>query len=95
MRTGNIPANAELTSNEDGSVLITLTNEDGDVLDTYVIDPITGKGTTVNGDAIDLPQTGNNAFGTAAGIAAAISMTIAGAFVMLKSGKLKKKEFED
>ena len=94
-RTGFTPAKAELTNNEDGTVTIKLTNENGAVMDTYVIDPVTGKGKDISGSVVDLPKTGNNALGTVAAVAAAISMTVAGAFVLSKAGKPKKEEGDE
>ena len=58
VKTGVTPADAALTREEDGMVSIVLTDEDGAVLDTYTIDPKTGRGTESDGEAIDLPQTG-------------------------------------
>lgn len=59
-KTGVTPANAELTEIETGQYEITLTDDAGAVLDTYVIDPVTGVGTNSNNEEINLPQTGNN-----------------------------------
>ena len=58
VKTGVTPADAALTREEDGMVSIVLTDEDGAVLDTYTIDPKTGRGTESDGEAVDLPQTG-------------------------------------
>ncbi len=44
----------------DGMYEIVLKDKDNKVLDTYTIDPKTGKGTNSANEKVDLPQTGNN-----------------------------------
>lgn len=58
-KTGITAAKAEITSKGD-TYEITLTDDEGNVLDVYTIDPLTGVGTDTEGETVDLPQTGNN-----------------------------------
>ena len=69
----------------------TLTDEEGNELDTCTIDPTTGIGTDTEGEEVNLPQTGNNAPEAASTAAAAVMMVIAGAFAAVRSGFLRKK----
>ena len=55
-----------ITVDEDGNVNIEIHSDDGTVLDTYKVDPVTGKGTNSAGDEIDLPQTGFSFIATVA-----------------------------
>ena len=56
--TENLKAVSEKDANE--NLVITILDDEENVVDTYTIDPATGKGTSASGDAVDLPQTGNN-----------------------------------
>ena len=81
--------------NTDGKVTIQISNEyDGHVstADYYIVDPVTGKGQTISGEEINLPQTGNNSASAAAAAGTALLLTIGGFFTMMKSGMLRKKE---
>lgn len=81
---------------EDGTLVgFTLTNANGETLAVYTVDPITGEGTSHDGSAVNLPQTGNNAAGTAAVADGALLLTVSGLFAVLKSGVLRKKEEQD
>ena len=60
-KTGTAPADAALQRNDDGTYAIALKDSSGKDLDTYVIDPKTGKGVNAANESVDLPQTGNNA----------------------------------
>ena len=71
-----------------------MTDADGNLLDTYVIDPVTGVGTGSDGKEVNLPQTGNNSLGTAA-TAAALALTLTGVFVVTKSDIIRKKKEEE
>ena len=51
---------ADITSVTDNEYEITLKDINGNILDVYTIDPITGKGTNSADEEVDLPQTGNN-----------------------------------
>ncbi len=80
-KTGTTPA---VTSSitENGKTVITLLDENGEILDTYTIDPATGKGTTSNGAEVNLPQTGITSKATASTAVAAIAVTTAGIALM-------------
>ena len=93
-KTGTTPAKAEATTNADGTLSIVLTDESGKVLDTYVIDPVTGIGTSSDGSEVNLPQTGNNSMKTVAATSAALALTLLGSFAVVKSGVIRKKEDE-
>ena len=93
-KTGTTPAKAETTTNADGTLSIVLTDESGKVLDTYVIDPVTGIGTSSDGSEVNLPQTGNISMKTVAATSAALALTLLGSFVVVKSGVIRKKEDE-
>ena len=58
-KTGITATKAEITAKGD-TYEITLTDDEGNVLDVYTIDPLTGVGTDTEGETVDLPQTGNN-----------------------------------
>ena len=87
------PAKAEAETNEDGSLSIILSDENGNVLDTYTIDPETGIGTDANGNEVNLPQTGNNSYNTLLTVIGAILLMIAGGFIMIRFRR-KKEEIE-
>ncbi len=93
-KTGTTPAKAEATTNADGMLSIILSDENGKVLDTYVIDPVTGIGTSSNGSEVNLPQTGNNSLKTVTAASAALTLTLIGSFAVIKSDVIHKKEDE-
>ncbi len=93
-KTGTTPAKAEASTNADGTLSIVLSDENGNVLDTYVIDPVTGIGTSSNGSEVNLPQTGNNSLKTVTAASAALALTLIGSFAVVKSGVIRKKEDE-
>lgn len=92
LKPGKTPAKAESSDNGNGTVSITLTDENGEILDIYTVDSETGKGTDSNGDNVDLPQTGNNDLRTAAAVAAAAVLMVTGAFAA--GAALRRKEEE-
>ena len=71
----------------DGKVQIMLRdpveNED---YDTYIVDAVKAVGTDAEGGAVNLPQTGNNAAGTAAASAAAVVLMLAG-FALIRASR--------
>lgn len=75
-QNGTAPAASETKDNGDGTYSIILSDENGDVIDTYTV---------------DLPQTGNNAVGTAAAVTAAAALTLMGA-LMIGSAIFRKKD---
>ncbi|MDE5769925.1 MAG: LPXTG cell wall anchor domain-containing protein, partial [Oscillospiraceae bacterium] len=52
--------NAVINKTATGQYEMTLTDDSENVLDIYVIDPVTGIGTDSNDEEVNLPQTGNN-----------------------------------
>lgn len=93
-KTGTTPAKAEATTNADGMLSIVLTDENGKVLDTCVIDPVTGIGTSSDGSEVNLPQTGNNSPKTITATSSALVLALFGSYAVVKSGVLRKKEDE-
>lgn len=94
-KNGTVPSRADAKINKDGSVSIELTNKDGSVIDTYTVDAVSGEGTNSKGEAVSLPQTGNNAPDTVAKASASAFLTLAGLFAVLKSGIFRKKREND
>ena len=95
LKHGTRSVSASAMVNTDGKVTIQISNEyDGHVstADYYIVDPVTGKGQTISGEEINLPQTGNNSASAAAAAGTALLLTIGGFFTMMKSGMLRKKE---
>lgn len=86
------PAKTTAVTNEDGTVSIQLFDAEGNLLDTYVIDPVTGIGTGSHDDEVNLPQTGNNSFNTAVTATTAVVLTLTGIFAVAKSGMIHKKK---
>lgn len=90
-----LPANAEATANDDGTLSIVLTDASGNVLDTYIIAPETGIGKDSSGAEVNLPQTGNNSMGTLMTASGAVLLVFAGIFVMMKSGVIRRRKEEE
>ena len=91
-KTGVTPANAELTETEDGQYEIILTDDSGDTLDTYVINPVTGVGTNSNNEEINLPQTGNNSMQNLLIAIGAFVFAGVGFYAVKSSGVIRRKE---
>ena len=93
-KTGVTPANAKITARSEEACEITLTDENGNVLDVYTVDPKTGTGTDSSNAEVNLPQTGNNAM-TNWLLCVGAAMFMAFGFGAVKaSGALKRKEDE-
>lgn len=89
-KTGVTAASAEVKPISDDKYEIVLKDADGNILDTYTINPETGIGTNSSNDAVDLPQTGmSGAHKAIAGLAAL--MTLTGVALVAKS----RREDED
>lgn len=88
------PDNASAMELPNGSVSIQLFGADGELLDTYIIDPVMGIGISENGSSVNLPQTGNNSRKPVAVASAALVLTLLGSYAVVKSGVLRKKEDE-
>ena len=55
-KTGIVPANAEITARSENACEITLTDENGNILNVYTVDPKTGTGTDSSNAEVNLPQ---------------------------------------
>ena len=93
-KTGVTPANAKITARSEKACEITLTDENGNVLDIYTVDPKTGTGTDSSNAEVNLPQTGNNSM-TNWLLCVGAALFMAFGFGAVKaSGVLKRKEDE-
>lgn len=85
-KTGNTPAKAALLETADGNYAITLTDEDGEVLDVYTVNPETATGTNMANEVVSLPQTGySDIYKVLVGLATL--MTISGVTLIVKTRK--------
>lgn len=91
-KTGVKPAVTESVENKNGTLTVYLKDANGEVLDTYVIDSKTGKGTNSNDENVNLPQTGNNSPVNLLAFLSSVAMVLSGLFITFKSGKIRKKE---
>jgi predicted lactoylglutathione lyase len=90
-KTGKSAENTEITVNQNGMYEISITDNSGNLLDTYTINPENGKGKNSKGEEVNLPQTGNNSVGTAVATTSAFVLTITGVLAIIKSGIFNKK----
>ena len=66
----------EIVSRSDSAYEFAVKDKEGNVLDTYMIDPQTGTGISASGEEIDLPQTGMSSLHKVfAGLAALMGIT--------------------
>lgn len=85
-KTGNTPAKAALLETADGNYAITLTDEDGKVLDVYTVNPETATGTNMANEVVSLPQTGySDIYKVLVGLA--VLMTVGGVTLIVKTRK--------
>ena len=91
-KTGTAVAKTSLTKNDSGNAVIALFDQNGKLLDTYVIDPQTGKGVNAANAAVDLPQTGNNAPNNLLLMLLALVMSGLGAIGIKRSGIITRKD---
>lgn len=83
-KTGNTPAKAALFETADGNYAITLTDEDGEVLDVYTVNPETATGTNMANEVVSLPQTGySDIYKVLVGFATL--MTVSGVTLIVKT----------
>lgn len=92
--TGIIAAKAEININSEELYEITLSDDSGNVLDTYVIDPDTGTGANSTGEEINLPQTGNNSMKNILIALSAIALIGLGLYAIKKSGMIRREGYE-
>ncbi len=76
----------------DNKCEIELKDKDGNLLDTYTIDPNTGKGTDSANKAVDLPQTGTNAVNDWMYAVAAILLIGFGVLTLQRSGVYRRRK---
>ena len=86
--------NATIRNNDKGEREITITDKTGKVLGKYTVDPQTGTGTDSEGEAVDLPQTGNNSMTHLLILLGAIMSVVIGAFAIKASGMIRRRENE-
>ena len=87
-KTGVTAASAEVKPISDDKYEIVLKDADGNILDTYTINPETGIGTNSSNEAVDLPQTGmSSAHKAIAGLAALMTLT---GVALVKKGRRKE-----
>ncbi len=91
-RTGITPVESEYVENKDGTITVYLKDADNEILDTYVIDPISGTGTNSNNEEVNLPQTGRNSLANLIMWIAAVMMIFAGGLMVFKSSRIHKKD---
>ena len=85
-KTGITPFCADLSENADGIYEITLTDENGNILDVYTVAPSTAKGTDQAGEEVNLPQTGySNIYKVI--VSFATLMIVSGATMVVKTRK--------
>ena len=83
-KTGNAPAKSALLETADGNYAITLTDEDGEVLDVYTVNPETATGTNMANEVVSLPQTGySDIYKVLVGLATL--MTVGGGTLIVKT----------
>jgi LPXTG-motif cell wall-anchored protein len=85
-KTGKIPTKTEATVNDNGTLAIQLLDEDANILDTYTIDQVTGKGTDSSGEEVNLPQTGYSDIYKFV-VVFAVLMIVSGAVIIVKTKK--------
>ena len=93
-KTGIIAAAAEITARSEDAYEITLTDENGGVLDVYTVDPKTGVGTDSSDTEVNLPQTGNNAMTNRLICIGAVLLIGFGLLAVKASGTSKRKKGE-
>ena len=93
-KTGVTPANAEITARSEEACEITLTDENGNILNVYTVDPKTGTGTDSSNTEVNLPQTGNNSVANWLLCVGAAMFMALGFGAVKASGVLKRKEDE-
>ena len=86
IRTGKEAAEAVVIPVTAKYYKIEIKDENGNILDTYSINPKIGIGTTSDNEVVNLPQTGNNSRKNLFTAFAALLMTILGAAAMKFSG---------
>lgn len=73
---------------------IKMKDTDGNILDNYTIDPETAEGTNSAGEAVSLPQTGNNSMMNILGVLVAFMLIGIGLYAVKTSGNSRYKKEE-
>ncbi len=94
-KTGIEPYTSTYTEKDDGTLTITLFDEDGKVLDKYVVHSKTGIGFNQNGEQVDLPQTGNNSLRHIFIASISVFLILLGLFAISKSGIIRRKRDDE
>ncbi len=94
-KTGITAASAEIRTVSDEEYEIILKDADGNILDTYTIDPETGIGTNSSNEAVDLPQTGNFSTRSLLTAIGAVLMIAFGAAAIVCSGVLGRRKSDE
>ena len=94
-KTGKDAADTVTKDNRDGTYSIILSDDKGNVLETYTIDPATGKGKNSRGEDVDLPQTGNNSMKNVVSTVVAVTFMTVGAAAVYVSGVGRKKKDDE
>ncbi len=90
-KTGVESYRSDYVENSNGTLTITLYDEQGNILDTYTVHSKTGVGFNSNGDEVDLPQTGNNSLAPILIVLASLLFIILGAYAIKVSGVVDDK----
>ena len=81
----------ELNITPDGQREIILKDNEGNVLDTYTVDPVTGEATNSADEVISLPQTGNNSVRNILIVLGAFALIGFGIAAAMLSGILRRR----
>ena len=91
-KTGIRVGNASAQRNEDGTLTIVLSDQQGSTLETYTIDPKTAVGTDSTAQTVDLPKTGKNHLTQLLLLCGAFLASAAGACLVAASGLLRRRK---
>ena len=83
---------AKIGRRDQDKLIITLSDDSGEIVDFYFVDAATGSGEDANGVKINLPQTGNNAVSDLLLVVAALMMIAAGAVTLSASGIIRRRK---
>ena len=94
-KTGTAPAASSCQDNGDGTLTITLLDQDGSVLDIYTVNANDGIGVNSSGEEVNLPQTGVGTASPLLTVTAAFLLIGFGAAAVKASGTGKRKEDDE
>ncbi len=90
-KTGVTPKDTDWLITEDGTLISTLLDENGKVLDVYIVEPVTATGTNRAGEICTLPQTGVTSMQNWLLLLAGICSSVCG-LVLLKKSRIFDKQ---